>query len=46
MQLAAVEQNGEAIRYIKTPPEQVQLAAIKQDCYAIQYIDNPSEEAH
>ena len=39
-QLAAVEQNSNAIQYIENPSEAVQLAAIKQDCTAIYYIKN------
>ena len=43
-QLAAVEQNGFAIQYIKNPSEQMQLAAVKQDGWAIRYINSPSEQ--
>ena len=43
-QLAAVEQNGFAIQYIKNPSEQMQLAAVKQDGWAIRYINIPSEQ--
>jgi len=43
MQLAAVNQNGDAIQYIKNPSEDVQLAAVQQDARAIRYIKNPSE---
>ena len=43
-QLAAVEQNGYAIRYIEKPSEQLQLVAVKQDGLAIGFINNPSEQ--
>jgi hypothetical protein len=43
LQLAAVEQNGYAIYYIKNPSEAVQLAAVKQNGGAIYNIKNPSE---
>ena len=43
-QLAAVEQNGFAIKYIKNPSEQMQLSAVKQDGWAIRYINSPSEQ--
>ena len=43
-QLAAVEQNREAIKYIENPSEEVQLAAVTQHWRAIRYIENPSEE--
>jgi hypothetical protein len=44
LQLAAVKQDGNAIKYIDNPSEEVQLAAVKQDGNAIYHIDNPSEE--
>ena len=43
-QLAAVEQNGWAIQYIKNPSEQVQLSAVEHNGVVIRYIKNPSEE--
>ena len=43
-QLAAVKQDGYAIKYIKNPSEQVQVAAVSQEAYAIDYIKNPSEQ--
>ena len=42
-QLAAVQQNGCALRYIKEPSDAVQLAAVQQAGYALQYIKEPSE---
>ena len=44
VQLAAVKENGDTIRFIDNPSEKVQIAAVKQDGEAIQFIDNPSEE--
>jgi len=43
MQLAAVQQDGRAIQYLKNPSEAIQLAAVQQDGRAIQYLENPSE---
>jgi len=43
VQLAAVQQNGRVIQYIKNPSEAVQLAAVQQYGWAIQYLKNPSE---
>lgn len=43
LQLAAVRQNGHAIRYIRNPSEAVQLAAVRKNGHAIDYISNPSE---
>ena len=43
-QLEAVKYNGDAIRYIHNPSEQVQIEAVKQNGNAIQYIANPSEQ--
>ena len=43
-QLAAVEQNGWAIQYIKNPSEQVQLAAVEHYGIVLRYIKNPSEQ--
>ena len=43
-QLAAVKQDGYAIRYIKNPSEQMQLAAVRQNGLAITDIKNPSEQ--
>ena len=42
MQLAAVEQDGDAICHIKDPTLQVQLAAVGQNPGAIYYIKNPT----
>ena len=44
VKLAAVEQNPEAIKYIKNPSMKIQLAAVTQNGSAIQSIDDPSEE--
>jgi hypothetical protein len=41
--LAAVSQNGDAIKHITDPSEAVQLAAIRQNTCTIMYIPNPSE---
>ena len=43
-QLAAVELNSRAIRYIRNPSEEVQLAAAEKDSSVIHFIDNPSEQ--
>jgi hypothetical protein len=43
VKLAAVSQNGLAIRDIDNPSEAVQLAAVSQNGYVIGYIYNPSE---
>jgi hypothetical protein len=43
VQLAAVQQNGFAIRWIERPSEAVQLAAVQQDGFAIHHIENPSD---
>ena len=43
VKLAAVNQNGLAIRYIENPSEAVQIAAVKQNGLALRYIENPSE---
>ncbi len=45
-QLAAVKQDGLAIRFIYNPSEMVQLAAVKENGLAIQFIHNPSEQVH
>ena len=42
-QLAAVQQNGNAIRFIENPSEAVQLAAIKRNGYVIRFVKDPSE---
>lgn len=44
VQIAAVEQNGQTIRFIENPSEDVQLAAVKEDGQAIRFIENPSEK--
>ena len=41
--LAAVEQNGYAIRHIKNPSEEVQLAAVKKNGHIIRFIKETSE---
>ena len=38
VKLAAVEQDGGAIRFIKNPSEAVKLASVKQNGWAIEYI--------
>jgi hypothetical protein len=43
VQLAAVQEIGSAIKYIKNPSEAVQLAAVQKDGFAIYHITNPSE---
>ena len=43
-QMAAVQQDGWAIRHIKNPSIEVQLAAVQQNGHAIKYITNPSTE--
>ena len=35
-QLAAVQENGRAIQYVRNPNEQVQLAAVQENGYAIE----------
>ena len=42
--LAAVKQDGYAIRFIKNPSEKIQIAAVKQNGIALCYIKKPSEE--
>ena len=42
-QLAAVGNNGYAIKYTHNPSEEVQLAAVWNNGYAIKYIHNSSE---
>ena len=44
MQLAAVEQDGDAICHIKDPTLQVQLAAVGQNGWAIEWIKDPEPE--
>jgi prephenate dehydratase len=44
VQMAAVQQNGWAIRFINNPPPKVQMAAVQQYGEAIHYIKNPSPE--
>jgi len=41
-QLAAVNQNGHAIQYIKNPSEAMQLAAINQNGNVIRFIKKPT----
>jgi hypothetical protein len=44
LQMAAVQQNGRAIRYIKNPSPKVQMAAVQQYGESIRHIKNPSPE--
>lgn len=44
VQLTAVRQNGEAIKYITDPSEGVQLVAVRQNGYAIYHITDPSNK--
>lgn len=44
VQLAAIQKDTNAIKYIKNPSEAVQLAAVKKNGWSIQHIKNPSEE--
>ena len=37
--LAAVKQNGDALKYVKEQTEAVALAAVKQNNYALMYVD-------
>ncbi len=41
VQLAAVKNDGNAIKYIKNPSEKVQLSAIKNNIKAFEFIKNP-----
>ena len=43
-QLASIQQDGCAIKYIKEPSEKVQMVAVQQNGWAIQFIKNPSEK--
>jgi hypothetical protein len=45
VQLAAVQNNGDAIRYIKNPSEDVQMMSLKQDIRNFENIHNPSDTA-
>jgi hypothetical protein len=45
VQLAAVQQDGEAIQYIENPSEEIQLAAVQQNVLAIQWTENPKRGA-
>ena len=44
IELAAVKQNGNVIKYIPNPTPETQLAAVKQDIQSIRYINNPTPE--
>lgn len=44
LELAAISEDGDVIRYIKNPSEQVQLAAVKKHGSFIRQIANPSEK--
>ena len=41
--LAAVEQDGDALQYVKEQTEAVCLAAVEQDGYALQYVKEQTE---
>jgi len=43
IQLAAVQQDGLAIQYLKNPSEAIQLQAVQQNGWSIRYLKNPSE---
>jgi len=43
MKLAAVQQNGSLIKYIKNPTERVQMIAVIKNPYCIRFIKKPSE---
>jgi hypothetical protein len=43
VQIAAVQQNGDALRYCHQPSEAVQLEAVKQNGDALRYCHQPSE---
>ena len=42
-QLAAVQQDGDALQYCLNPSEAVPLAAVQQDGDALRYFHHPSE---
>ena len=42
VQLAAVQQDGSTIGWIKNPTPEIQLATVQQNGWAIQWIENPS----
>jgi len=44
VQMAAVQQDGLAIKYIKNPSHEVQMAAVQQNGRAIKWIKNPNPE--
>ena len=43
VQLAAVNYDGELIKWIENPSEQVQLAAVKESRWVIEIIKNPTD---
>lgn len=43
-QLADVEHDGFAIRFIKNPCIEVQIAAVQQDWYSMGYIKRPAKK--
>ena len=43
-QLAAVQQEGDALRFCANASESVQLAAVQQNGYALKYCANASEQ--
>lgn len=46
VQISLVQQDGNAIQYIKEPSDETKWIAAQQYGYAIQYIKEPSEELH
>ena len=42
--LAAVNQDGWALKYVQNQTEEICLAAVNQDGYALQYVQNQTEE--
>lgn len=44
MKMTAVQQDGNAISWIKNPSIEVQVAAVEQDPWSIRHINNPSDE--
>ena len=42
VQMAFVQRNGYAIKYIDNPSIEVQLAAVQENGYTIRHIENPS----
>jgi hypothetical protein len=44
LQLIAVSQQGDVLKYIKNPSSKVQMTAVNDDGWAIEYVNNPSPE--